>query len=870
VKSHRDAQAQTFSDCVQEHLRSSGYTQKELADALGLHPKVLSRKLNGSGNAHLTGLEIQRIILTLAGWHTINSQDEVLFLLELAGMDDNIFSADEWRTPPLSTLTKKRAPTISSTSQPSPQHNLPAQTTRLIGREWAVERLQHLLQRDDVRIVTLVGPGGSGKTRLAQHVACELVDAFAQGAWFVALAGVSDPAQAPISISQALNIKAPPDVSPLQSLVTHLKKRQLLLLLDNFEQIAEARTGLEELLAGVPGLKVLVTSRVVLHLYGEHEFSVPPLDLPDPTIEQETGELLHYGAIQLFVKRAQAVQPDFALTNENATTIAQICARVDGLPLSLELAAARVRVLPPALLLERITQARLHVLTRGARNLPDRQQTLSNTITWSYNLLTPTEQAWFSRLGVFTGGWSLTAAEAMMSSIAANQEGTDPLTAPLDMLEQLLDNSLLVQLPLTDEEPHFTMLETLREYALAQLAARGEFERLRDWHACYYLQKAEAAELGVRGPQQLTWLARQTTESDNFRAALEWSLHRGRERMRMQAFPAQTLSAQGTRVAGSILLTRQGALDAGLPAVELALRLAAAFRPYWEWQGYLPDARNWLSAALAIPLASDDDETVIAARAKALSEYSRLISLQNDQVRAVALVEESITLWRRLDDPDGLASALLHRSYIAHAMSEYEKARDACLEALDVLTAADDPWLRGQLFCYLAAAAGFTGNFEQMHAYYAQSRALFERVGDRSSVADVLKDEGGMLILESRYSDAIDCLLESLQVCYKLDHKQFITTGLCWLSIACGMRGEPDAVSASLYAAQLEGVVAGLQETIGLNSWTKTHPFIQMVQQYIRSRVDEESWQAALNAGRALTLEQAISLAYKAGADVQA
>ena len=529
----------TFSESIQEYLRASGYSQKELAVALGLHPKVLSRKLNGSGNAHLTYLEVQSIITTLADWRAITTQDEVLHLLELAQVESTIFSSDEWQTPPLSKLTAKRTQSIpssdSSISTSTMRHNLPAPTTRLIGREWAVERLRQLLGRAEVRIVTLVGSGGSGKTRLALQVASELVGAFTQGVWFVALSGVSDPAQVPMSIIQALNITPMPGLPPVQSLITYLRNKQLLLL-DNFEQVGEATSVVDEMLAAVPGLKVLVTSRVVLHLYGEHKFSVPPLDVPDTNIVLEMTELSQYGAVQLFVERAQAVVPDFALTVENGPVIAQICARVDGLPLALELAAARVNVLPPALLLERLSRARLPVLTRGARNLPSRQQTLRNTILWSYDLLSSVEQAWFPRLGVFTGSWSLEVAEAMMQEVAADLEDTPVSGSLLDMLAQLVDNSLLVRLPVVGGQARFTMLETLREYALEQLTAQGEFERLRDWHACYFLRIVEAAEIGLRGPQQRMWLARLVADRDNFRAALEWArLRRDRGRLTLRA-----------------------------------------------------------------------------------------------------------------------------------------------------------------------------------------------------------------------------------------------------------------------------------------------------------------------------------------------
>jgi len=333
--------------------------------------------------------------------------------------------------------------------------------------------------------------------------------------------------------------------------------------------------------------------------------------------------------------------------------------------------------------------------------------------------------------------------------------------------------------------------------------------------------------------------------------------------MRISAFTARGLIEEYTEVADSRTLSSKAVPSVGLLAVELCLRLAAALRPYWEWQGYLVEARSWLGATLELPLAEEAGEMVLAGRAKALSEYSRLMSLENDQTRAAALVEESIALWQRLDDPVGLAAALIHRAWAALAMSEYETARRACLEGLQHLTTTDDAWLRAQLLFYLGATAGFTGDFEHMRDFYTQSRELFEQVGDTSSVADVLKDHGAMMMLESKYAESIDYLLKSIQLCYKLDHKQFITTGMSWLSIAVGMRGEPNLTIASIHAAQLEGAAEGLMEAIGFTSWAETHPLVQVVQQYIRSRVDEQSWEAAWRAGRALTIEQAIDLAHR-------
>jgi predicted ATPase/transcriptional regulator with XRE-family HTH domain len=852
----------TFSSTVRIYLRRSGYSQKELAAEIGLNAKVLSRKLNGSGNALLTDQEVRRIIKILAHWRAITTQDEVLQLLELAQVDPSSISPDEWASLDLTPsefapgrLVTKRgsrayeapfnnslAPSIPLSSNSSNyrgnQHNLPAPTTRLIGRQGIVVRLRHLLEREDVRLVTLVGSGGSGKTRLALHVANDLVSAFSHGVWFVALGGVNDPALVPMSIFQALHISPASDVPQLQGLINYLRNKQLLLVLDNFEQLVEVSTVVDELLAGAPDLKVLVTSRVVLHLNGEHEFSVPPLDLPDLDIAQDATALSHYGAIQLFVERAQAVKPDFALTAQNSAVIAQICAKVDGLPLALELAAARVKVFPPALLLEWLSQKRLPVLTKGPRNLPARQQTLRNTITWSYNLLSKAEQVWFARLGVFTGGWSLEAAEAMMLSwikIADWEETTDSVS-PAEMLELLVDNSLLVRLPTTDGESRFTMLETLHEFALEQLTLQGEFERLRDWHACYYLEVAEAAERGLRGPRQLEWLGRFTADRGNFRAAFEWSLQRARDGMRVHC-------------------------NAELLAVEVCLRLASGLRHYWEWQGNLVEARYLLGEALGVPIGAEVGKSLLAARAKALSEASRLACLQNDQDRAVALAEESIAIAQQLKDPIRVAGAQLHRGWAAQGMGEYEAAKDAYQKGLEQLSINDDPWMRAQLLFHLAAAIGFTYDFEQMRLYYSQGKELFEQLGDKSSVADLLKDQGAIALLEGDCVRAIDGLLTSLKLCYELGHKQHLTTGMCWLSLAIGMSSHPDPVTASIHSAKLEAVTENLEEIVGLTGWTKTHPLIQMARQHIRSQVDEQSWQAAWNEGRRLTIEQAIELA---------
>ncbi len=871
MSSGEESNTETLADGVQKYLRLSGYTLRDLAGELNFNYKVLSRKLNGSSNAVLSRLDLKRIILTLARWKGITRRNEVFYLLELAQAGPNIFTADEWQKPPLNDLTDEPAePTLSTpfvipniSTPPIPQ-TIPGQITPLIGRQRAIEHVRNLLLREDVRLVTLVGAGGSGKTRLAQHVAHVLLDKFADGAWFVALAGVRDPEQLPMSIISALNIRSAADASSMQSLTTYLRGKQLLLVLDNFEQIVTGATMLSDLLVAAPGLKIVVTSRIVLRLNGEREFRVPPLDLPDVGMALELDRLMRYSAIQLFIERAQAVDPDFTLTAENAAFIAQICARLDGLPLALELAAARIKVLGPAQLLEKLSKKMLPVLIGGARDLPDRQQTMHNTIIWSYELLSPSEKMWFCRLGIFNGGWSLEATEALMRVIPAEHGYTlTPLSA-LTMLEQLVNNCLLVRHSIEHGQVRFTMLETLREYAIEQLTEQKEIERLRDWHASYYLKLAEAGEIGLRGPQQLEWLKRLTIERDNFQAALEWSLQRARAGKNIS-----TLSSANFRSSGEGKET--AASKRGVPgvsqamemfALELCLRLAAALRPFWEWRGYLDESRSELKAALEISERDIQQKSVLAARAKALSEMTRLASLQNDQPGAVELAEESIALWRQLDDPRGLATALFHRGWPAFGMAEYEVAQQVFTQGLQLLSPTDDGWWRGQFLFYLGSVAGFfSSDFEQMRLLHAQSVELFEQAGDQSAIADLLKDQGGLMILEGKYSQSIESLLKSIKISHELGHKQFITTALGWLGFAAGLRELPDPTSASLQAAQLWGAAEGRQSNTGFTPWIKNIDFIQQVMLFIKSRVDEESWNAAYNAGKDMSEEQAIEFA---------
>jgi predicted ATPase len=516
---------------------------------------------------------------------------------------------------------------------------LPVPLTPLIGRNDDHAALCNLVSRADVRLVTLLGPPGIGKTRLGVQVAAGLREAFAAGVWFVPLAPLREAPLVIPAIARVLDVREIGGQSLMDTLVMALQGKQLLLVLDNFEQVVAAAPDLAQVLEYAPDLTLLVTSRAALRVTGEHVWAVPPLCLPDLCQLPPLDVLLEYPAVQLFVQRAQAVHPTFALTESTAPAVAMLCVRLEGMPLALELAAARSRVLSPQALLARLDQ-RLGLLTSGAANAPKRHQSLRAAIAWSYELLTPEAQVLFRRLGVFVAGCTLAAVDAVCRDEAARSGGVEvPL---LDRLAALVDQSLLQHTSSADGEPRFTMLETLREFALEQLDATGETAMVRQRQAAYYVHLVEHAAPHLRGPDQVAWLEWLEAEHDNLRAVLAWS-----------------------RTSGG---------DA-----EQGLRLAAALPEFWYWRGYVSEGRAWLEGVL-----EDSPGAVPTLRAVVLARASYFAVQQGDYARAKGLAAASLTLSRHLQYTTGVAIALSVLGEVASVQADYALARMRTHESLQL------------------------------------------------------------------------------------------------------------------------------------------------------------------------------------------
>lgn len=722
-------------------------------------------------------------------------------------------------------------------------NNLPLQLTSFIGRAREVEEVKQWLTV--TRLLTFTGMGGSGKTRLAIQVAADLIQDFPDGVYFVALAPLTEPALVAPTIAQTVGVRESAGRSILANLQEYLQPRNILLVLDNFEQVISAAPLVVELLAACPQLSILVTSREALHVRGEREYPVSPLALPNLTKLPPLESLTENPAVELFIERAQAVKPDFKLTTDTASAIVEICHRLDGLPLAIELAAARVRLMPPREILTRL-EHRLQFLTGGARDLPVRQQTLRNAIAWSYDLLNPDEQQVFRRLSVFVGGCTLTAAEA----VAGDQDSV------LDQIGSLLDKSLLREGKSANDESRFIMLQLLREFGVEQLDASGEPEMIRQRHANYFLSLAAQGEASLESTEQIEWLKRMEQEHDNLRAALEWSR-----------------TADGTG--------------------ELCMRLADLLGIFWEARGHFSEGRERLSAVLSIESAQGRT----AARAQLFRRAAELAFRQSDYAATRSLAEASLDISREIGDKQGTASALIKLGDALTEVGNYAAASAHFEEALAMWRAANDRPGTARALINLGWAALRTGDYPLAHARLEEALTLHRALKNLRGVGFALSGLGEVAARQGDYERATRLVEESLELRKQSGNKWGVGVSLGTLGWIAMRQGDPEQavarLAASLEVRQEIGDKSGIAwclERLGEIAFTRGQPdkaarefgaasalrasigsVIDSVDQSqyastltaLREQLGKEQFASAWADGGALTLRHAIEFALK-------
>lgn len=694
-------------------------------------------------------------------------------------------------------LSREPAP-APSTAMPS---NLPTPLTPLIGREREIAAVRQVLSLPDTRLLTLTGPPGIGKTRLSIQVASELCNFFEDGIYFVPLAHITSPDLVPRALTQILGIKE-------TELINYIQAKPVLLVLDNFEHLLAAAPILVEVLQACPRLKILATSRSPLNVSGEHQYPVTPLLLPDPDRHLSVENLAEYPSIALFVSRAQAVNPHFTLTEANALIVAEICSRLDGLPLVIELAAAHTKLLKPQDLLTRLNH-RFSLLSGGPADLPPRQRTLRAAIQWSYDLLVDWEHIFFSRMAVFLGGWTVEAAEAI-----AGEAGEYPL-ADRDVfstLSSLVDKSLVQQNEQIDGQSRFSMLETIREYAIEKLEEQREVELIRKRHSDFFLKLAEASEPGLRGPHQQEWMNQLDEEHNNLRAALQWNLDRGDS--------------------------------------ETALKLAGALWRYWWVHGYFHEGLNWLEKAL-----SQAEASPTSWRARALNGAGILARAQGNYASARAYLQASLEIQKILADWVGVANALNSLGLLAYVQGDHTQACDLHEQALAYRQKLGDQRGIAISLNNLGLSVQEMGDLSKAEQLYRQSLDLSRQVSDTRGVSAATINLG-VTMLDQRLAEQADELFrEALLSSKGLKDQDGVIQCLEGLAGVASLLQKPER------AARLFGAALALRTSIELPVHPNYRLRYQRIEDSIKIQLPTETITSEEAIGKEMTLERAIDYA---------